>query len=156
MDNRNNREIIPKCIYLRIGKESKCSRADHKQESAELCEAAAMLQLARSGRHEEWVCTWRLDFYGNCFRSFALMSNIHNLLMDSSRQPVKPTSSQKGLTLAEPVFPQYPEKLANPGLERVSYCEWFGSGARAEARGHQKRRPASLGINVCGTQASFH
>ena len=40
--------------------------------------------------------------------------------------------------------------------ERVSDCEWFGSGARAEPRGHQKRRPASLGINVCGTQASFH
>jgi hypothetical protein len=65
-------------------------------------------------------------------------------------------ASQKGLTLPEPVFPQYPEKLANPGLERVSDCEWFGSGARAEPRGHQKRRPASLGTNVCGTQASFH
>ncbi len=65
-------------------------------------------------------------------------------------------ASQKGLTLPEPVFPQYPEKLANPGLERVSYCEWFGNGARAEPRGHQKRRPASLGTNVCGTQASFH
>jgi len=68
-------------------------------------------------------------------------------------------ASQKGLTLPEPVFPQYPEnleKLANPVLERVSYCEWFGSGARAEPRGHQKRRPASLGTNVCGTQASFH
>jgi hypothetical protein len=65
-------------------------------------------------------------------------------------------ASQKGLTLPEPVFPQYPEKLANPGLERVSDCEWFGSGARAEPRGHQKRRPASLGTNVCGTRASFH
>ena len=34
---------MPKCIYLRIGKESKWRRAAHKQESAELGEAAPML-----------------------------------------------------------------------------------------------------------------
>jgi hypothetical protein len=29
-------------------------------------------------------------------------------------------ASQKGLTLPEPVFPQYPEKLANPGRRSVA------------------------------------
>ena len=47
---------------------------------------------------------------------FRIDVDIHNLLMDSSRQPVKPAAA-KGLTLPEPVFPQYPEKLADPGAE---------------------------------------
>jgi organic radical activating enzyme len=45
---------------------------------------------------------------------FRIDVDIHNLLMDSSRQPVKPTVA-KGLP--EPTFPQYPEKLADPGPE---------------------------------------
>ena len=40
--------------------------------------------------------------------------DIHNLLMHSSPEPVKPPAVM-GLSLPEPVFPQYPEKLANPG-----------------------------------------
>src|SRR6201998_4094244 len=47
---------------------------------------------------------------------FRIDVDIHNLLMDSSRELVKPPSP-KGLTLPEPVFPQYPEKLADPGPE---------------------------------------
>jgi hypothetical protein len=41
---------MPKCIYIQIGKESKWRRADHKQESAELGEAAPMLQIGRSDK----------------------------------------------------------------------------------------------------------
>ena len=47
---------------------------------------------------------------------FRIDVNIHNLLMDSSRQVAKPAAA-KGLALPEPVFPQYPEKLADPGPE---------------------------------------
>jgi len=50
------------------------------------------------------------------------------IYVEYSQSASQAHASQKGLTLPEPVFPQYPEKLANPGLERVSYCEWFGSG----------------------------
>jgi|SRR5579859_240637 len=39
---------MPKCIYLRIGKESKCRRADHEQEGAEPASLALMLQLGWS------------------------------------------------------------------------------------------------------------
>ena len=42
--------------------------------------------------------------------------DIHNLLMDLLREPVRPVAV-KGLTLPEPVFPQYPEKLLDPGSE---------------------------------------
>jgi hypothetical protein len=47
---------------------------------------------------------------------FRIDVDIHSLLMDSSREPVKPAAA-KGLTLPEPVFPQYPKKLADPGPE---------------------------------------
>ena len=47
---------------------------------------------------------------------FRIDVDIHYLLMDSSRRPVEPVAA-KGLTLPEPVFPQYPEKLADPGPE---------------------------------------
>ena len=47
---------------------------------------------------------------------FRIDVDIHNLLMDSSREPVRP-AAVKGLTLPEPVFPQYLEKLADPGPE---------------------------------------
>ncbi len=49
---------------------------------------------------------------------FRIDVDIHNLLMDSSRQVAKP-AAEKGLTLPEPVFPRYPEKLADPGPEIV-------------------------------------
>jgi len=47
---------------------------------------------------------------------FRIDVDIHDLLMDSSREPVRP-AAVKGLTLPEPVFPQYPEKLLDPGPE---------------------------------------
>ena len=47
---------------------------------------------------------------------FRIDVDIHNLLMDSSREPVKPVAAS-GLTLPEPVFPRYPEKLRDPGPE---------------------------------------
>ena len=47
---------------------------------------------------------------------FRIDVDIHTLLMDSSRQPVKPVA-RMGLTLPEAVFLQYPEKLADPGPE---------------------------------------
>jgi hypothetical protein len=44
------------------------------------------------------------------------LATDHDLLMDSSRDLVRP-AAVKGLTLPEPVFPQYPEKLVDPGPE---------------------------------------
>ena len=46
---------------------------------------------------------------------FRIDVDIHNLLMNSAPKPVLVPKS-KGLTLPEPVFPQYPEKLTDPGL----------------------------------------
>ena len=45
---------------------------------------------------------------------FRIDVDIHNLLMNSAPGPV-PVPPPKGLTLPEPVFPQYPEKLSDPG-----------------------------------------
>ena len=45
---------------------------------------------------------------------FRIDVDIHNLLMHDSPQPVKPPAA-KGLTLPDPVFPRFPEKLADPG-----------------------------------------
>src|ERR1700693_292823 len=42
---------------------------------------------------------------------------IHDLLMNSSPHAPEPPVS-KGLTLPEPVYPQFPEKLDDPGPER--------------------------------------
>ena len=47
---------------------------------------------------------------------FRIDVDIHNLLMHSAPEPVKVPVSM-GMTLPEPVFPQFPEKLANPGPE---------------------------------------
>src|SRR5260370_215021 len=41
---------------------------------------------------------------------------IHDLLMNSSQRPPAPPEP-KGLTLPEPVFPQYPDRLKDPGPE---------------------------------------
>jgi hypothetical protein len=48
---------------------------------------------------------------------FRIDVDIHNLLMSSAPMPPK-TPAPKGMTLPEPVFPQYPEKLADPGPEQ--------------------------------------
>jgi sulfatase maturation enzyme AslB (radical SAM superfamily) len=42
--------------------------------------------------------------------------SIYDLLMDSSASPPVPPAA-KGLTLPEPIFPQYPELLNDPGPE---------------------------------------
>lgn len=47
---------------------------------------------------------------------FRIDVDIHNLLMDSSNSGPTP-ARPKGLTLPEPVFPQYPELLDQPGPE---------------------------------------
>jgi pyruvate-formate lyase-activating enzyme len=47
---------------------------------------------------------------------FCIDVDIHNLPMDSSREPVRPAAA-KGLRLPKPVFPQYPKKLLDPGPE---------------------------------------
>jgi sulfatase maturation enzyme AslB (radical SAM superfamily) len=48
---------------------------------------------------------------------FRIDVSIHNLLQDSNRQK-PPAAEPKGLTLPTPVFPQYPDKLHDPGPER--------------------------------------
>ncbi|MGA7629340.1 MAG: radical SAM protein [Terriglobales bacterium] len=49
---------------------------------------------------------------------FRIDVNIHNLLQDSKGQNPR-AAEPKGLTLPVPVFPQYPEKLNDPGPERA-------------------------------------
>jgi MoaA/NifB/PqqE/SkfB family radical SAM enzyme len=60
---------------------------------------------------------------------------IHDLLMNSS--PQKPTLLvSKGLTLPEPVFPQYPEKLDDPGPEiPPEKREWSNKATYRKMRG---------------------
>src|ERR1700676_43389 len=41
---------------------------------------------------------------------------LHDLLMNSSQRPPAPPEP-KGLTLPEPVFPQFPDRLKDPGPE---------------------------------------
>jgi MoaA/NifB/PqqE/SkfB family radical SAM enzyme len=48
---------------------------------------------------------------------FRIDVDIHNLLMNSNPTAPRPPA-QTGMTLPEPVFPQYPEKLADPGPEK--------------------------------------
>ena len=43
---------------------------------------------------------------------------IHDLLMNSTQMPPSP-AEQKGLTLPEPLFPQFPQRLKDPGPEVV-------------------------------------
>ena len=44
---------------------------------------------------------------------FRIDVDIHNLLMCPTAGPTVPVS--KGLKLPEPIFPQFPEKLSDPG-----------------------------------------
>ncbi len=39
---------------------------------------------------------------------------IHSLLVNSTQRPPAPAEA-KGLTLPEPIFPQFPERLNDPG-----------------------------------------
>jgi hypothetical protein len=70
--------------------------------------------------------------------------------------------SDEGLRLRQPftqqsVVPDAESRLQAPAavLERVSYCEWFGSGARAEPPGHQKRRPPACGLMCAAHRHHF-
>ena len=47
---------------------------------------------------------------------FRIDVEIHDLLMNSNPRPPEPPPS-RGLTLPEPVFPRFPEKLNDPGPE---------------------------------------
>src|SRR5271157_2654995 len=47
---------------------------------------------------------------------FRIDDDIHEVLMNSASSGPQPPTA-KGLTLPEPVFPQYPEKLGDPGPE---------------------------------------
>jgi len=49
---------------------------------------------------------------------FRIDVDIHNLLMHASPAPVK-LPAAKRMTLPEPVFPQYPDKLLNAGPETI-------------------------------------
>src|ERR1700733_6862489 len=49
---------------------------------------------------------------------FRIDVNIHNLLQASKGQNPR-AAEPKGLTLPVPVFPQYPEKLNDPGPEQA-------------------------------------
>ena len=52
---------------------------------------------------------------------------IHDLLMKTAPTPPKP-AAVKGETLPEPVFPQYPEKLSDPGPETPPEKRRAGAG----------------------------
>jgi len=47
---------------------------------------------------------------------FRIDDDIHEVLMNSASSGPQPPTA-KGLTLPEPIFPQYPEKLGDPGPE---------------------------------------
>ena len=47
---------------------------------------------------------------------FRIDVDIHDLLMDSTSGRPSPAEA-KGLTLPEPIFPQHPERLSDPGPE---------------------------------------
>ncbi len=48
--------------------------------------------------------------------NFRIDVEIHDLLMNSSHRPPAPPEP-KGLTLPDPVFPQFPDRLKDPGPE---------------------------------------
>src|SRR6201984_3268152 len=55
---------------------------------------------------------------------FRIDVDIHNLLMRSSPDLVK-VPAPTGMTLPDPVFPQYAERLANPGpAAPLDHREW--------------------------------
>jgi hypothetical protein len=58
---------------------------------------------------------------------FRIDVSIHNLLMNSpSGLPIVPTP--KGMTLPEPIFPQYPKFLKDPGPETIpNHRDWTRS-----------------------------
>jgi MoaA/NifB/PqqE/SkfB family radical SAM enzyme len=60
---------------------------------------------------------------------------IHDLLMHSAPTPPKPAAN-RGLTLPEPVFPQYPELLNDPGPEIApEKRQWTAAQQYHKARG---------------------
>src|ERR1700733_9166976 len=66
---------------------------------------------------------------------FRIDVDIHNLLMNSAPGPVA-VPAPKGLTLPEPVFPQYPEKLSDPGPATIPETrDWTAAQVYHKMRG---------------------
>jgi MoaA/NifB/PqqE/SkfB family radical SAM enzyme len=66
---------------------------------------------------------------------FRIDVDIHNLLMNSAPGPVK-VPDRKGKTLPQPVFPQYPHLLSDPGPEKPPLKrDWTWSQAYRSMRG---------------------
>ena len=67
---------------------------------------------------------------------FRIDVSIHNLLTNSDGQKPAPVTS-KGLTLPQPVFPQYPDKLSDPGPAEPhdGNRRWSASAIRRATRG---------------------
>ena len=78
---------------------------------------------------------------------FRIDVDIHDLLMNAAPGPV-PVPPPKGLTLPEPVFPQYPEKLSDPGPATIpEKRDWtmpqvYKQDARLALSLHSFARPA--------------
>ena len=71
----------------------------------------------------------------NAQPAFRIDVAINDLLMHSAPKPPAPVES-KGATLPEPVFPQYPELLADPGPETLpERRRWSGEQIMRKMRG---------------------
>jgi len=82
---------------------------------------------------------------------FRIDVSIHNLLMNSpSGLPVVPTP--KGMILPEPIFPQYPELVKDPGPETIpDHRDWTRSQIWRKVRGglfHICARALCRGISI--------
>ena len=67
---------------------------------------------------------------------FRIDANVHSQLMNSESHGPEPTIN-KGMTLPEPIYPRFPEKLSDPGPEMTER--------------HQANRPTSLRLYPDGT-----
>ena len=67
---------------------------------------------------------------------FRIDVDVHELLMNSKQQPPKP-AEPRGQALPEAVFPQHPEKLADPGLDKPpeGHREWSKAEIYRKMRG---------------------
>src|SRR5208282_194809 len=75
---------------------------------------------------------------------------IHDLLMNSAQRPPVPAEAM-GLTLPHPVFPQYPERLNDPGPETPPEKRQWG--AKDRSTSHSIRGICS---QVCPKHLSLH
>jgi hypothetical protein len=72
---------------------------------------------------------------------FRIDVDIHNLLMDSSREPIKPAAAN-GLTLTEPVFPTPSQILEREGEMQKTSEKWLSLSifTKLKRRIHERRR----------------